>query len=195
MKVLLIYLMLSLNGLMLAQGNLHPTEISIGYFGNNGIRPGLKIGTKLNLGAWQRSISEKTRINQVFLQPEIGFYTWPGVHTTFITNINFGFKKSKGMYQLYSAYSLGVGLINQSQIINIKVDLSDGSSTNVRDNWRWVTSTLNYEFGKIYNNNIGWYGKLSGGYRFASKQPAAPIFFLEFGLTYRFSSTKLDKIK
>ena len=159
--------------------------ISIGYLGNLGYHPGLKVGTQFDLKNWETEAEKFTKLQSFYVSPQVGFYVYPNVHTGYIVNADFGYKRIKNHKNKYSAFSIGLGFLNQSQIIERRVKLSDGSQEKIRENWGWFMPTLNYEFGKAINEKIGWYGKGSYGFKMASSRENAAVLFVELGLTFK----------
>ena len=189
MKYFLLIFFLPLLGThLMSQADLSP--ISVGYFGNLGYQPGLKIGTQFDLRSWSKDSDDLTIRKSFYISPQVGFYVDPNVHTGYVITTDFGFKRVKGNEFKYYAFSLGTGLLIQSQITELKVNLSDGSKENTREHWAWFLSTLNIEFGNSITNNLGWYAKLSGGYKMAPSRGDAIVLFAEFGARFNLFSKK-----
>lgn len=177
-----------------AQTESKKIPISIGVFSHAGWHPGVKIGTQFDLKNWKKKTEKSTKLNSLYVNPEVGFYVYPNVHTAYLMNADFGYKRMKGQKEQYSAFSIGLGFLNQSQITETKVNLSDGSKEKTRENWVWFLPTLNYEFGRSINKRIGWYGKISYGFKVASARDNSAVLFIGLGIKYNiFKNSSYDK--
>lgn len=171
--------------LLSAQNASRNFPVSIGYLGNLGYQPGVKVGTQFDLKNWKTEAIKFTKLKSFYISPQVGLYIYPNVHTAYFVNADFGYKRVKSHKQKYSAFSIGLGYLNQSQITDWKVSLRDGSKEKTRENWAWFLSTLNYEFGKAINDKIGWYGKFSYGYKITSARENVAVLFVELGATFK----------
>ena len=183
-----ISLILILGTQVVAQTTSKKTPISIGYFGHLAYQPGMKIGAQFDLKSWKKGSEEAAITKSFYVSPQIGLYTYPTVHTSYLANADFGYKRVKSRSQKYWAFSIGLGFLNQSQITERRVNLNDGSKEKTRENWAWFLPTLNYEFGKSINEKIGWYGKLSSGLKMASTRETSMVLFTEIGLKFNLFS-------
>lgn len=185
MKNTFFIFLFSISGLLLqAQGDSRNLPISIGYFSQMGWQPGAKIGTELMLKNWEKETENFTKQQSYFLSPQVGFYTWKGNHISYLINADLGYKRFKSHKKKYSAVSIGLGYLLQSQIIEWKVSLSDGSKEKVRESWGWFLPTVNYEFGKALNEHIGWYSKFSYGLKISAERENSALVFVELGINY-----------
>jgi len=178
-KILILFILFVLGNQIVAQTESKNIPISVGFMSHIW-HPGVKIGTQFDLKNWERE-TEK----------QIGFYVYPNTHTGYLVNTDFGYKKIKSHKQKYSAFSIGLGFLNQSQITDVKINLSDGSKEKIRENWGWFLSTLNYEIGKSINEKIGWYGKLSYGLKMSLERENSTVLFIELGMKYNFNKLTL----
>ncbi len=183
MKNILIILLLSLlSNSNFAQTASNRIPISIGYFSFLGFQPGAKIGTAFQWKKWETETEKFTKHKSFFISPQIGFFTRPNIHTSYLVNADLGYKRVKSHKQRYSAWSIGLAYLNQSQITSWQVRLTDGTKEKVRENWSWFLPTVNYEFGQAINERIDWYSKVSYGLKMASTRANAEVFFVELGV-------------
>lgn len=177
---LIIMMILMLSSTADAQNQDKNIPISIGYFSQAGWQPGAKIGTQLKWKTWET----ETRSKQLLASPQIGFYTYIDVHTSYLLNIDVAYQSMKKNKPAYSAWSIGLGYMNQSQITERSINLSDGSEEKTRKNWGWFLPTANYEFGRAINSKVSWYSKFSYGLKVSSSRENAALFFVELGTKF-----------
>ena len=175
---LIIIVILMISSTVDAQNQDKNLPITIGYFSQAGWQPGAKIGTQLKWKSWET----ETRSKQLLASPQIGFYTYINVHTSYLLNLDVAYQSMKKNKPGYSAWSIGLGYMNQSQITERKINLSDGSEEKTRENWGWFLPTANYEFGRAINSKISWYSKFSYGLKIATSRENAALFFVELGM-------------
>jgi len=184
-KAIILLMCFVLSNQIFAQNESRIENVSIGYLGNVGYRPGIKVGTQFSLKKWETPINDYTKLKSFYVNPQVGFYTYPKVHTGYVVNADFGYKRIKDNTQQYSAFSIGLGGLLQSQITKRAISLTDGSSENIRENWSWFLSTVNYEFGKAINEQMGWYSKASYGFKVSTTRENASVLFLEAGVQFK----------
>lgn len=183
-ETLITLLFIGMSCQLFAQTPSKDIPVFIGFMGYSGWHPGIKIGTQFDFKKWNGLAEDSTKLKNLYVSPQLGIYAYPNVQTGYLINADVGFKRIKRHKQNYSAFSIGLGFLNQSQITDIKVNLNDGSKERNRANWGWLLSTLNYEFGSAMNEKIGWYGKLSYGYKISLDRENSATFILEFGVSY-----------
>ena len=167
-----------------AQTQSKKVPLSIAYFSQFGYQPGVKIGVQINIKNWKKNKANHSQLKNLYISPQIGFYTNPNIHTSYLINTDLGYKRIKNCKGTYSAWSLGLTYLLQSQITEWKINLSDGSKEKIRNNWNWFLPTVNYEFGKAINTNINWYSKFSYGIKMSSSRESTSAIFIELGLTF-----------
>lgn len=183
-KALILCIFFVLTCQSIAQTKSETIPILVGFMGHAALHPGIKIGTRFNLKSWNREAENLTKVKSLYISPQMGIYTYPNVHTGYLVNADIGYRRIKSHKQKYSAFSIGFGFLNQSQLTNVTVNLNDGSKDKNRVNWGWFLPTLNYEFGKAINERIGGYGKLSYGYKMSFDRENASTFLIELGVSY-----------
>lgn len=183
-KTMALLFLLGMNLTVLAQSTSKKPSISIGYLGHLAVQPGLRIGTQLNLKEWSRGESSSIT-RQLFVRPQMGFYARRDIQTSYLANVDLGYKRMKPDQKRYSALSLSLGYWLQGQVTDLAIDLSDGSKQKTRAYWHWFFSTINYEFGSAITDSVGWYSKISLGQRVGKDRPRNTILFLELGLQFQ----------
>lgn len=168
-----------------AQQATESPAIFVGLMGHAGWHPGIKAGASFNLKSWDEEVSGQSRQSYIFASPQLGAYVYPNVQTGYLAVSDFGYKRHHRSKPFYNAVSLGFGGLVQSQVTGTTVNLGDGSEEKVRANWAWLLATMNYEFGKAINENVGWYGKGTYGFKISSARGNSALFFVEFGLRFK----------
>ena len=163
--------------------------ISIGYFSHAFVQPGVKLGTQLRLKQWNREATRKgtvvERSDELFLSPQIGFFTWPGNNLSGLVNLEAGYLLPHPKHRLYSAFSLGVGYLATFDRESITIGLGDGSTTAAAYNRRdFIVPTLNYELGKHLTSFVGLFVKGSLGQRISFTGNVATAIYLEIGAKF-----------
>lgn len=180
-----ILIFLSCSFIGFSQNAKKSIPISIGYFSNYGFQPGAKIGTHFDLKNWETESENKkgtfTKSKSLYISPQIGFFSFVKNNTNFMVNADIGYRRIKSLKNRYSAFSLGLGYMNRSQITGVAVNLSDGSQEKQRTSSSYFLPTLNCEFGKFINSKIGWYSKFSYGLRLSPNEKQTTMFFIELG--------------
>lgn len=110
--------------------------ISVGYYGENGIHPGIKIGTSYSFYFWHGSRSTKfgkeyTR-KELFLDYNLGFYSFPNNHTGYFTNVGMTFL-SRGTFRKGFEFGLSfeMGYLRRSNKFETYELTSDGQISEV----------------------------------------------------------------
>jgi len=183
---LMLFLFLFMSYLTIAQTKSETIPVQIGYLGHTAFQAGIKIGTRFNLKDWNKEAENYTKAKSLYISPQIGVYTNPNVHISYLVNADIGYRRIKSHKLKYSAFSIGLGFLNQSQITDITININNGTKDKSRENWGSLLSSLNYEFGKAINERIGWFAKLSYGYKVSLNRENSSTFFTELGLSYKF---------
>lgn len=181
MKNILFIITLLLSSSLL-HGQSQPIPISLAYFSQVGIEPGLKISAELPIKALESEAKNK----QLFVSPQIGFFVRPNHHTNVLLMGDIGIKKQKEGKSAFSTFSLGLGYWYQSQIQSLTVQLGDGSQSQNRTNNHYFLPTINYSFGSKLIANSNWYSKIGVGQRFGGSASSTTTVLLELGLQFSF---------
>ena len=153
-------------------------SLSLGLTSQSLLQPGLRIGCEWKLNTWE----VEDKIKSVFLRPEIAGYFRTDVHISYLMQVNGGYVRTKADKGSFSAWSLGLGYLHQSQVTEYRVALSDGSKEKMRQNWPWFLATINYEFGKNIGSDWSWYGRISPGTKISAERESAALLFIEWGV-------------
>jgi len=167
-KHLFLLLFSFLSAISFGQNNpFRINNLSVGYYGHYLFHPGMKIGTQYNVKTWQKEKEKKkytkTIEKNVFLSPQIGFYTHPKNHSGLLVNLEFGYQTLKTKRGFYQAYSIGLGSLthyNSGTTYQYEKGVITEQNLGSRT---YINPTLNAEFGQRVNTKIGWFTKLSIG--------------------------------
>lgn len=190
MKNIIVVLALIISSnFLFAQSETKSLPLSIGYFSNYGFQPGVKIGTQFHLKNWESEHEGKkgnfTKSKSYFINPQIGFYSWIGNDINFLLNTEIGYQRIKSSKNTFSAISIGLGYLAESEVIAITYNLSDGSiKEKNRELRNHFLTTINYEFGKAINSKLAWYGKPSLGWKLSNN--SSMVVLIEAGLKFNF---------
>ena len=182
-NLLFIYLLLSNFGL-LGQSTIEKQPISIAYFGQFAIEPGLKISTEFDLNKWAtQRLQAKNK--HLFISPQLGFFVRPNNNTNVLLNADIGIKKQKEGKSAFSAFSLGLGYLHQFQVSAVTVQLGDGNQSTNKESKAYFLPTINYAFGNKLGTNMGWYSKIGVGQRLGGGISNSLSILIEVGLQFR----------
>jgi hypothetical protein len=101
-NIFLILLMFIACGSKAQNFSFKELPISVGFYGENGIHPGIKIGTSYNfysreksknyrLNSRQTKFGNKLKLKELFLDYNLGLYSFPNNHTGYFTNVGSDF--------------------------------------------------------------------------------------------------------
>ncbi|MCI4669210.1 MAG: hypothetical protein MRZ79_13830 [Bacteroidia bacterium] len=181
MKKLLLFIAMFATLHSFSQESQTAVPLFAGYYGPYLIQPGLKVGTKLELG--ERTNQEEAK--PLYLSPQIGVFTRSGNHTSLVANADLGYVFKKKHGSVYAAPSLGVGYILAQQLLDQSLDLNNGEKPNSNREWRsFFLPTLNLEFGKEPGEKTGWYSKVSYGRKISSLVENSDFFAFEVGMKF-----------
>ena len=172
-------LLLFLTSFSFAQTEEGGLPVSIAYFGNYIIQPGLKIGTRHTMKQWQGQASKS---QQLLFSPQVGVYTRPGNNTNYVLNLEFGYHRQKAERKRHAVYSIGLAYLLQSNLVSRNVSLGSGDQDYTRASEHAFVPTIAYEFGALIKPQWRWYVKTAVGNKFRADQEGAMIIWLDFGL-------------
>jgi len=184
-----IFFLLLFTWTLSAQESAKEKFVSLGYFGNFLIQPGLQAGFNIDLKIWKQEVSTdnstdaKTR--SFFIRPQVTYFSRPKVHQNYALSSDFGYRRIKPAKGKYISWSIGLGYLIQSQVVERKVSLGDGSKTKVRENWNYFQPTINYEFGQFINDKFGWYTRYSVGWKLSADRERSATIYIGAGLNYK----------
>ena len=188
-KTTLIYALLFTSSLVFSQNKSEGLPISVGYFGNFLIQPGAKIGAQFSLNKWETEHEGKkgnyTKEKRIFVSPQVAFFSRPGNNMNLLVNADIGYQRKKMNQGSYSAVSLGLGYLLESQVVSIVYNLSDGSiKEKIREPRNYFLPTINYEFGHAIDFKTNWYMKFSLGSKLSPNRERSGVFFIELGMRH-----------
>ncbi|MEM6965745.1 MAG: hypothetical protein AAF573_13335 [Bacteroidota bacterium] len=172
------YCFIFCSNILTGQEKSNNFPISIGYFSNYGFQPGVKVGTPFRIKNWETERFAKS----YFISPQVGFYSWIGNDFNVLVNAEIGHQRFKNQKNTFSAFSIGLGYLAESEIISFDVNLSDGNKEKNRELRNHFLTTINYEFGKKINSNWSWYGKPSWGWKLSDL--SSMVVLIELGLKF-----------
>lgn len=163
-------------------------SISVAYFGNFAIQPGLKIGSQFNFKTWEKDKFHKkdtiTKLQKLFVSPQFTIFTRPERNTNYLINVDLGYQFQNKERKLYQAVSLGLGYLLQSELLSFSVNLGSGETSNKnRESRHFFLPTLNYELGGYIGQErkFAWYTKYGLGSKLFGEIESSMLVFLELG--------------
>jgi len=187
--ILALLLVLFISDYLIAQTNKRHVPISIGIYAPYGTQPGGNIGTHIDLKEWEteKISKEKTYINskKLFFSPQLGIFVRPKNHTSYILNVDIGYRMKRSNRRIYIAPSLGLGYILENRILGKTIDLSNGNNIDKDKELRHLLlPTLNFEISKEPKKQVGWFLKLSYGRKISSQIEDSAFTSLELGIKF-----------
>ena len=168
---------------LVAQSAGGPFALSLSYFGEYLIRPGVKVGASFNLGTLAGSQAREKQWHWR-LDPEFATYWRPDVNTNFLINTKGGLVQTSMEGKGASSVSIGLGYLLQSQIISETVSLGSGETEKNRQTRQYFLPTANYAFEKRFSIDWGWFIGYSIGMKISGTRESAMVMFLDCGTRY-----------
>ena len=112
-----------------SDANVH--TLSVGYYGYFLYEPGFKIASQHPVKEWKPAESDRKNpvtSQNLFISPQVAVFWRPKSNTNLLLNADFGLKRLKMKRNRYSAFSMGLGYLMQSEILSTTISLSDGST-------------------------------------------------------------------
>lgn len=185
-KAIIILIFLCANIGLFAQAYLSKFPIAISYYGHYGYQPGLKIGTTYAFKEWRNKDRSNSPIQQLTINPQIGFFFYPQTSTNLVLNTEFGYYRKPVINNRYFILSVGLGYMAESQLLSIAMNIGNGSTTEKeRELLHYFMPTINYEFGKEFKKiDANWFAKLSAGTKLSTQHESNAVVFTEFGIRW-----------
>lgn len=159
--------------------------ISIGYFGAYVIEAGIKVGTAARLKSWELKKGGNIRSRSLWIRPQIGIFTRPTNHTSFVLNTDIAYKSMKSQHRYYVASAMGLGYLMANQILSTTIDLNSGDVIGKeREVRHYFLPTITFDWGKEPNKSVGWYTRISYGRKISANIEDSAFLGLELGITY-----------
>lgn len=178
--VITLFLCLSAVLRVQAQSSAKIHSLSIAYFSQWVVQPGIKAGITIPV--------KKVASDFFYVSPQAGAFFRPGNDRNLLVNADFGYRTAGKKPNSYSSVSVGLGFWSQSQQISSVAELG-GSGSILKKTWEGYPSflpSLNYEYGRQINSSLFWYLKPSFGARLQANEPPVLAMFLDLGLTFSF---------
>ena len=176
----MLILFLAFGHFLKAQSSL---PLTVGYWGELGIRSGIKVGTEINLHEWSKEGKNRNKQRTVYLAPQLGYYNWRRNYANLYLGADAGLKLQGEDRKFYQGVALGLGYLGWSQVMTINISLADGTVTSMDREWRnHALVTLNYFLGQDINETWGWYFKASYGPRLSTTRETSGMLFFELGV-------------
>ena len=157
--------------------------ISISYFGQSAIHPGIKVGTAFKLKSWSASKGEKVKLRDLVVQPQFAIYTRVGYNTNYYFLTDLGYRMQTQDKRFYMIFSGGLGYLMQSEHLGFSVDLGSGDHTNKNREFRgYFIPTVSYELGGNIKPKLGWFTKVAMGRQFSGAKENSSVLFLDVGV-------------
>lgn len=185
-KVIIILIFLCANIGLFAQAYLSKFPIAISYYGHYGYQPGLKIGTTYVLKEWRNKDRSDPPIQQLTINPQIGFFFYPQTSTNLVLNTEIGYYQKPILDNNYFIVSIGLGYMAESQFTGLSTNIGNGSITETsRELNHYFMPTINYEYGKEFRKRpANWFIKLSAGTKLSTQHESNAVVFTEFGIRW-----------
>ena len=158
------------------------SQISLGYLGQIAYHPGAKISASFYLRNWEKEKGTKEKLNQLYVQPGIGFYIRSNYNTNLIVGSEVGIKRQYVSKKTYRKYCVGINYILRSEIMSLTVDFDGKTIAKERETRHIIAPTLGYEYGYNFNDKLSLFTKITTGYRFSINQPNSINTYFEAGI-------------
>ncbi len=179
-----VLLFLLIGSSLFGQDQISRIPLTIGYLGNSLIEPGLQVGTEFKLQNWQNENETISKTRELLLIPQLGFFSRIGNNYNFMPSLDLAFRTQKNNKKAYHTYALGLAYQIESVVISTTVNLSNGDETKNRKTRNYFIPTINYQYGRQINSNLGWYTKFSYGWRFSNEMDNGAMVLLGLGLRF-----------
>jgi hypothetical protein len=141
-NIVLILLVLIAFGSKAQNFSFKELPIIVGFYGENGIHPGIKIGTSYNfysrekskiyrLNSRQTKFGNKLKLKELFLDYNLGLYSFPNNHTGYFTNVGVTFLRTKLRKNFQLGLSFEMGYLRRANKFETYELTSDGQISEV----------------------------------------------------------------
>lgn len=153
-----------------------PSSYSVGYFGPIPNEPGLRLAVNFPIKSFEKSA--------LILNGHIGSFNKKNDNFNALVGAELGWALQKPNSKNRHIFSLGSGYLLQSEVSEFSVNLQ-GKITVLERSLRHIfMPTVNYEYGRLVNDRIALFGKVSYGYRIAPTIENAGSLMWEFGVRF-----------
>lgn len=162
--------------------------ITIGYFGQLAVQPGIRVGTEFLLGSKDvqrdRKGGMRNKTKHLYIAPQIAFYGQQLRHNSLLLNGEFGYRSRIAGGKLYGALGAGLGYLSKWTLTGLSVSLSDGRMTRNYERTGAFLPSLSGAFGGDLSERLGWYARGTFGWEIGAGRGTALTTFLELGLRF-----------
>ncbi|UTW63133.1 hypothetical protein KFE98_02965 [bacterium SCSIO 12741] len=172
-----------------AQLEIKNPTLSLGYFGQGVIRPGVRLGLDFQLKSFSKEKVKgevtKTKRTTFFGGPHLAHYTRPSYYSNYLIEIRGGLERQTEGKGFYSALSAGLGYQLNLEVMSFDVDFSGRRSNIEREARHFFFPSLRYEAGYEIGRRWRVYLGLTYGVELSGSYEATSQGFLEGGFKYK----------
>lgn len=193
MKYLLILLLTISSIPILGQEKIKDKTIpiTVAYFGNYLIQPGLKVGTSIPLKKWEVPKNDFSRVKNLSVSPQLGVFSRIDQDINYLINAEVGLDTKKSNRKVYSSYTIGLGYLIQAQRTSFSINLGSGEADNYQTEiFHFFLPTINYEVGGVISSKLGWYTQFSLGSKLSTVKESSMMLFMEAGMKFYLNQKK-----
>lgn len=150
-----------------------PRSISIGYFGPIPFEPGLRLGINFLFKSFDNSA--------LILNMHVGVFNKKNDNFNVLAGAELGWKLQPEGSKNLNVFSLGAGYLFQNEVTEFSVNLQGDITATKRTPRHIFMPTINYEYGRVMNERLTPFFKLSYGHRMASTIANSGSFMWEIG--------------
>lgn len=161
-------------------------QVSLAYFAPLAVDPGLKAGVGFSFHKWNKTRENKKGISKtynhkLYIQPQLAYISKWRFYTSYLANVEAGWKFQQEGKRFYSGFGMGLGYIYRQEVLNLRV-FFDGSTKVVETEARnYFFPSVNYQMGMKFYRKIDLFSKIHYGYQFSSKYTSESNLILEIG--------------
>ncbi len=157
--------------------------LTVGYYGQVLVHPGVQLGTELTLKQWQAEREGNTIHKHLLLLPQLGFYNRPSVHSSGVLSAEVGYKRQPASRKSYHMVAAGLGYQARSEVLGLTVSLGNGEVTAKNRQWRhYLMPTLSYTYGRQVSPAWGWFTRATAGILLFGPTESSATLFTTFGV-------------
>ena len=196
MKKLMLISVFALSGIAFGQNatqrqnplmvNADRTPLTLSYYGNLGVHPGIKAGFDWNLfmiaKTKEKRKGTKTIHKLLFASPSVSFYSHKNSHQALLINTDIGYRRY-GKRFMYSEVALGLGYqrrfnANETWIVN------NGNVTRTKGSRGYFSPSLSLGVGRTFNTPtpLSVFGRLNTNLLMGYNTTAVPEISAEIGI-------------
>ena len=169
-----------------AQETQEKFSLTAGYFGQLGYHPGAYLGLQVPLKTWQKERSRATVNKMLYVEPRIGYYSWPGYNSNYYIGSDAGILRRKSTSKFYTCFALSLGYVLRAEVTSTTVNFSGKITAKEREAQHTVLAMAGYGFGTKFNANWSWLIRLDAGYQANFNSVGSLAAFAELGIKYTF---------